>query len=324
MKKLIAILILAAVLCASCIPALAEQYAYVKTPTSDGTVYVRSVAGAGQPVVGVANNGDTLIILSKGNTWHKVKVLRTGIEGYMYGAYIQFINSSSSSSSSSSSWSSSSSSYTPAYTPDASVTDKDTVLNKYGTVSSSDGYANLRWGPGTDYGIITQEYNGTQLWILEQNGLWYRCCDNYGRVGYVNRKLVTLGSTVSYSGKTGVIRSSDGYAAIRSGAGTSNQVLYSLNAGQNITIYGVSGDWFKVSSFSSWSDAYIYRTLIRFYSAAKTTGNVNLRTGPGTSYSKAGVVNNGSKVTLLATNGSFSRVDTGSAIGYVSNKYLSY
>lgn len=320
MKKLLSLLAALALICAFCVPALAEQYAYVKTPTSDGTVYVRSVAGAGQPVVGVANNGDTLVIVSKGNTWHKVKVLRTGVQGYMYGAYIQFIGSGSGSESGSGSGSGSGSSYTP----DASVSGKDTVLNKFGTVSSSDGYANLRWGPGTGYGIITAEYNGTQLWILEQNGAWYRCTDQSGRVGYVNRNLVKLGNTVNYSGKTGSIRSSDGYAAVRSGPGTSNPILYTLTVGQTATIYGVSGNWFRVSSGSGWSDAYIYSTLLRFYSAAKTTGNVNLRTGPGTSYSKDGVVYNGTKVTLLATNGSFSRVDTGKAIGYVSNKYLSY
>ena len=75
---------------------------------------------------------------------------------------------------------------------------------------------------------------------------------------------------------------------------------------------------------AEWSDAYIYRGLLRFYSRARTTGNVNLRTGPGTSYSKVGVVTNGTAVTLLATDGSFCRVDTGYAIAYLSKKYLNY
>ena len=34
--------------------------------------------------------GDKLIVLSRGNTWHKVRVVRTGVEGYMYGKYIRF------------------------------------------------------------------------------------------------------------------------------------------------------------------------------------------------------------------------------------------
>lgn len=315
MKKLFSVILVLALLM-SAFTASAASYATVTTPTSDGTVYVRAVAGAGQPILGVAKNGDTLEILKKGNTWHKVKVLRTGLTGYMYGAYITF-----------NSW------YDPdpvpspedRYIPDASVMDTDTVLNKAGTVSSSDGYANLRWGPSTSYGVITRLYNGESVWVLEQNGTWYRVRDSHGRVGYVSRGLTRLGSTVSSSsGKQGVIRSSDGYAMVRSGPGTSYSGLYSLNAGQSIIAYASSGDWLRVSSSSVWTEAYIYRGLVRFYSAAMTTGNVNLRTGPSTSYGRKDVVYNGSHVTLLATDGSFCRVDTGSAIGYISAKYISY
>ena len=97
MKRLISLITVLILIATVAAPAFAETYAYVKTPTKDGTVYVRKVAGAGQPIMGVANNGDALIILKKGNTWHRVRVIRTGVEGYMYGAYIHFISSGSSS-----------------------------------------------------------------------------------------------------------------------------------------------------------------------------------------------------------------------------------
>ena len=317
MKKLFSVILVLAILLSG-FTAFAASYATVTTPTSDGTVYVRAVAGAGQPILGVAKNGDTLEILKKGNTWHKVKVLRTGLTGYMYGAYISF-----------NSWYDPDPDPVPSpedhYIPDASLMDTDTVLNKTGTINSSDGYANLRWGPSTTYGVITRLYNGESVWVLEQNGTWYRVRDSYGRVGYVSRGLTRLGSTVSSSsGRQGVIRSSDGYAMVRSGPGTSYSGLYSLNAGQSIIAYASSGDWLRVSSSSVWSEAYIYRGLVRFYSAATATGNVNLRTGPSTSYARKDIVYNGSHVTLLATDGTFCRVDTGSAIGYMSAKYISY
>ena len=304
--------------------AFAEQYAYVKTPTNDGTVYVRTVAGAGQPIAGIAHNGDTLIILKKGNTWHKVRVIRTGLEGYMYGSYISFISEGSDSGSGSGSQGSSGY-YDPDYKPDASRSDTDTVINRYGYVNSSDGYANLRWGPGTNHPVITREYQGQQLWLLEQNGAWYRCVDSSGRIGYVNRNLITLGNTVSnYSGKTGIVRSNDGYASVRSGPSTAYSQLYTLNVGQSITAYTSNGDWLQITAPGSWSDSYIYRQLIRFYNRATATGNVNIRKGPGTSYAKVGVLYKGLSVTLLATDGKFCRVDTGYTIAYVSNKYLKY
>ena len=319
MKKILSlILTLSLVLSCACWAQAETQYAYVKTPTTDGTVYVRSVAGASQPILGVANNGETLIVLKKGNTWHRIRVVRTGLEGYMYGEYIVFIGSSPS---------------VPAvqpassrYTADASVLDTDTVLNQGGTVSSSDGYANLRWGPGTSYGIISSLANGRSVWVLERNGSWYRCVTSRGEVGYISQNLVTLseGAYNNPAGKAGVIRSGDGSANIRSGANMASPVLYTLFTGDKVSAHSSSGDWLCLTHAGNWSNEYVWRTLVRFYHAAKATGNVNVRSGPATTYGILGSVPNGANVALLATDGSFCRVDTGSQIGYVSARYLSY
>ena len=319
MKKLLCTLLLAALLMSAA--ALAQtEYAMCSTPTLDGTVYIRQYAGAGQPILGVANNGDTLIVLNHGNTWHKVKVVRTGIEGYIYGSYVTFLGISGGSGSDEPKETDDT-----GYTPDASVADTDSVINRFGTISSSDGYANLRWGPGTQYSSIARLYNSTQVYVLEQNGSWYRCKADSGRIGYISKNLVTLGDTFYVSeGLTGVIRSSDGYANIRSGAGTGYSALYTLNVKEAVTAYGASGDWLRISQQYWWSDAYVYRTLVRFYSAATTTGNVNLRTGPSKNYEILRALPTGTQVTLLATDGSFCRVDTGKEIAYVSAKYLSF
>lgn len=298
------------------------QYAMCSTPTSDGTVYVRAGAGTSYGVMGVACNGDTLIVLTKGTTWHRVKVIRTGIEGWMSGTYIKFLGYVVSPETSTTP---DDTPYT-GYMPDASAADKDTVINKYGTISSSDGYANLRWGPSTSFASMAKIYNNTQVAVLEQNGSWYRCEAGSGRIGYINKNLVKLTDSVIYSayGLTGVVRSSDGYATVRSGAGTNYNALYTINAGNAITAYGTEGDWLRISNYSSWNAAYVYRTLVRFYSAATVSGNVNLRKGPTTSYDIIRTLSTGTKVTLLATDGNFCRVDTGKEIAYVSNKYLNY
>lgn len=322
MKKILALILTLSLILAGMTIARAEtMYAYVKTPTADGTVYVRSVAGAGQPILGVANNGETLIVLKKGNTWHKVRVVRTGLEGYMYGEYIVFINSTSSASSQTGGTTVSS-----RYTADASVLDTDTVLNQGGTVVSSDGFANLRWGPGTGYGIITSLSSGRSVWVLERNGSWYRCVTSRGEVGYISQNLITLseGAYNNPGGRTGVIRSGDGSANVRSGAGMNSPVVYTLFTGNKVSAHDSSGDWLCLSHQGDWNKEYVWRALVRFYHAAKATGNVNVRSGPATSYGILGSVPNGANVTLLATDCSFCRVDTGSQIGYVSAKYLSY
>lgn len=323
MKRLTSVFIVIAVLmtlfCATA--SASTQYAMCSTPTRDGTVYIRTGAGVSYPATGVVYNGDTLIILQKGSSWHKVHVIRTGLEGWMSGQYITFLGTVNDNTPS---WDDDPIKNT--YTPDASVRDTDTMINRYGIISSSDGYANLRWGPATSFGVIAKVYNSTQVSVLEENGNWYRCEAGAGRIGYINKNLVKLSETAisKSTGMTGVVRSSDGYASIRNGAGTNYAQLYTLNVGNTITAYGASGDWLKVSSATSWTTAYIHKNLVRFYSAAQTTGNVNLRKGPAKTYDIIRALPSGTKVTLLATDGSFCRVDTGSEIAFLSAKYIQF
>ena len=326
MKKILALTIVFALLAALCVPALADtQYAIVTTPTSDGTVYVRSAAGVDKSIEGVAKCGETLIVLQKGTTWHKVQVIRTGVTGYMYGAYVTFITNGDNGNSSKTQSSGSFGVLTgSSYKADPSVTDKDTAINRDGVVKSGDGYANMRWGAGLDYAVIGKVTSGKTVWVLEQNGDWYRCMYNE-KVGYINKNLVTLGDTATLAlNKTGVVRSSDGYANVRSGAGTDYSKLYEAKVGSKLTVYATSGSWFRVSSISSWYDEYVARNLLRFYHAAKTTGDVYVRKGPDKTYDKVSVLSKGTSVTLLATDGNFCRVDTGKAIAFVSCKYLEY
>ena len=331
MKKLLSVLFILTIFVMS-IPAFAgTQYATVVTPTTDGSAYVRKVAGEGQPIVGAARYGDQLIILSRGNTWHKVKVVRTGVVGYMYGKYIRFTDyvSDSASNNSQGGWGTSGNGNwggTSAYVPDASLMDADEVLNVNAVIRSSDGYANLRWGPGMDYNVIGRITNGVTVWVMERNGNWYRCVTRDGRMGYISKGIVKLdGKTAEgLNGKTATIRSSDGFAAVRSGAGTNHSMLYTLNVGQTTGAYSASGQWVRVNNETGWGNAYIHRSLLRFNWNACATGNVNVRTGPGTNFGKLGVLSTGTQVKVLATDGKFARVDTGSAVAYVSVRYLNY
>ncbi len=330
MKKLLGIyLILSFVLMSLPAFAAGTQYAYCETPTTDGSAYVRKVAGEGQPIVGAAKHGDRLIVLSRGNTWHKVRVVRTGIEGYMYGKYIRFAEYVSDNNYADDGWYPTEGSGwggTGNYVPDASVKDADEVINVNATVRSSDGYANLRWGPGMEYNVMGQVYNGTAVWALEKNGSWIRCATKDGKIGYISKGLLKLDSKTAdgLNGKTAIIRSKDGFAAVRAGAGTDHAMLYQLYVGDRTNAYSSTGQWIRVENMNGWGGAYIHRSLMRFNWNAVTTGNVNIRKGPGTGYGKLGVAYTGMQVKLLATDGNFARVDTGSAIAYMSLRYLNY
>ena len=376
-RKLVCALLACAILFTIPTLALAEtQYATVTTPTSDGSVYIRSVAGAGQPIVGSARNGDQLIVLRRGNTWHKVQVVRTGKTGWVYGRYVKFT---------------------------ATTTD----VNRPGTVSSSDGYANFRTGAGTGYSIIAPLNNGTALNVISQTGNWYYVyCAARNQYGYVSAKLVQLGSapaddgmsavaTVSSSDgfanlrkgpgtnygivapltngtqveitgtsgnwsrvnvpatsqygyvstkllkdnaftgsataasdatrTTGRIQSSDGFANLRTGAGTDNSILARLDNGVLVSVLGNDGNWYRVQLTDAGRTGFVHKSLVQTVDTVATkvtTGNVNLRSGPGIEYDRRTVIAANTKVSVLEYSGNFARVNAGGWIGYVSQSYL--
>ncbi|MDD2717965.1 MAG: C1 family peptidase [Candidatus Wallbacteria bacterium] len=61
-----------------------------------------------------------------------------------------------------------------------------------GTVSSSDGVANVRSGPGTNYSILTALRNGTQVKVLSLEGNWYRVTLDDGRTGYIYSNILKV------------------------------------------------------------------------------------------------------------------------------------
>lgn len=380
-RKIISALLIGAMLLTMAIPALADTlYGTVTTPTSDGAAYVRRVAGAGQPIVGSAKNGDQLIILKKGNTWHRVKVVRTGVTGWMYGAYVKFnaaatdINQPGKISSSAGyanfrtgagtnttviaqldngaklnvisktdSWyyvyhaASGNYGYVSANLVSLSAATGDSTKNGMATVRSSDGFANLRKGPGTNYAIVSPLYNGTGVEVVSTSGNWTRVnVPSTNQYGYVYTKLLKndaaadddwssawIDKDEAYA--TGRIASSDGYANFRTGPSTDDSVIAKLYNNVLVSILDTKGNWYKVQLSDAGRTGYVYKTLLEKVEAKDiltATGNVNMRSGPGTSYTKKTVVAKGTPVSVISYHGNFARVNAKGWIGYVSMNYL--
>ena len=116
----------------------------------------------------------------------------------------------------------------------------------------------------------------------------------------------------------------------RTGPGTSYKSMYKIEKGETVTYLGTSGNWVKIKHNSK--TGYIHEDYISggssttAYTGTKyvnSTSGLNVRKGPSTSYAKVTKLAHGTKVNVISTSGSWSKITCGSVTGYVSNQYLS-
>ncbi len=109
-----------------------------------------------------------------------------------------------------------------------------------------------------------------------------------------------------------------------------------MSAGQAVTVTGSSGNWYRIN----WSQGYAYVSASYLNQAGSyypqptptppvssegnfyATERVNVRSGPSTGYGVVGVLEQGDRVTVNATNGSWYRINWNNGNAYVSASYL--
>ena len=161
------------------------------------------------------------------------------------------------------------------------------------------------------------------------------------------------GNTNNNSGSTTTTQSGtikvNGGLNVRSGAGTSYQVIGSLSNGAKVEIVETSGSWYKIKYGSGYG--YVSKDYVTVSSnnnsgnsnngsssnsnnngnssstttqsgTVKANGGLNVRSGAGTSYSSIGLLSNGAQVEIVETSGSWYKIKYGSGYGYVSKDYI--
>lgn len=130
-----------------------------------------------------------------------------------------------------------------------------------------------------------------------------------------------------------VSRQTTGDVNMRTGPGTSYEILCVIPNGSSISVtevtdgwcyaaYGSNQGWVStqyVSDLSPSSDGVSYNGA-----ALVTTANVNLRTGPGTGYGVKLVVPNGSTVNVYEVDDGWARCTYGKYTGYLSAQYIAW
>jgi len=277
---------------------------------------VRSGPSTKNHKVGMVVKGTRLTILGTQGSWYKISY--NGKTAYVHSDYVKLESTS---------------------TPSPGSGNVGTVIGKATVTASS---LNVRSGPGTNYKRIGSLPRNRQVELLAKQGAWYKI--KYGSgVGYVHGnylKIVSSGNTSNNSGssdnssnrgttqRTGTVNASA--LNVRSGPGTNYSSKGLLSRGSKVTIVGESGSWYKINYGSG--TGYVHKNYIKLTSESsratqQRTGTVNasalnVRSGPGTNYSRIGVLSRGAKVTITGESGGWYKINYGNGTGYVSKQYI--
>ena len=115
---------------------------------------------------------------------------------------------------------------------------------------------------------------------------------------------------------------------LRSGPSTSTTTLAYASQGEYVTILGKSGSWYQVNY--NLTKGYMHENHLSTYTRKNVElgyGNVNankvnVRSGPGTSYSSLTRANSGNRAYIIGFNNQWYKVIYGTHIGYIRGDYL--
>ena len=288
----------------------------VQARTTAG-VNVRSGPGTNYSSKTVIASGTSITVTDRSNSeWYAVK-LSNGMTGYIYSIYIRIEDESSSGGSSGTE-------STPAKTTE---------------------YVNVRSGPGTNYTSKTVIASGTSITVTDtSNPEWYAVKLSNGMTGYIYSIYIELQSSSGGSTSGGVQAKTTAGVNLRRGAGTSFGVIRVVATGTTVTVTeATNAQWYKVK-LSDGTEGYIFTEYLNVISGdidsvkpdeddtpdtsgavtARTTTDINLRRGPGTTYGVIMVVDENVTVTVTeATNSEWYKVRLADGTeGYFSAQYL--
>jgi uncharacterized protein YgiM (DUF1202 family)/GH24 family phage-related lysozyme (muramidase) len=257
-------------------------------------LYLRKSASSSSSKIKLINKGSTLyLVANSSGSWVKVKD-STGTQGY---APSRYLNKGSGS------------------LVSVKCTTNDSV--------------NLRSGAGSKYSVVTTVPKGKTLTVSSNSNYNWAKVTYSGKSGYVSSSYVSFvlkRTSTSFSNEYNVTATKKLY--IKKGAGDSYSNVKLVNKGGTLYVTAnSSGSWVKVKD-STGTEGYFKTRYLNKGSGSKvtmkckTTADVNMRKGAGTSYSVITVIPKGTTVTLSNnSNYNWGKVSYNSKSGYISSSY---
>jgi len=199
---------------------------------------------------------------------------------------------------------------------------------------------NVRSGPGTNYDKIAQLVKGDlSLWVKTEDD-WVQVTLPGGETGWLNMPYVKV---LAEDNIPAYVESLGSVVNVRSGPDTTYAKISQLQPGEELMVLSASGDWYKVAidaSKTGWLANWLVQeagaasaggsgdasggieTVLGIAKGTVTTDNLNVRSGPDTTYAKIGQLNTGDSINILASSEGWYQIQTGSLSGWVSVDYV--
>jgi SH3-like domain-containing protein len=97
--------------------------------------------------------------------------------------------------------------------------------------------ANIRSGPGTDHNVLWKVEKYFPLLVIEKSGEWYHFEDFEGDKGWVHQSLVS---------KISAVITNNDECNIRSGPGTNNEIIFTVEKGIPFRVLKREGSWLHI------------------------------------------------------------------------------
>lgn len=214
-----------------------------------------------------------------------------------------------------------------------------------GEVINAPSNLRVRSDAGTNSSIIGYLVNGSTFDIKAEKGEWFRINFN-GRDGYVHKDYVkVLGSSNnnSQTSEKGQVVNITSILNIRQSASTSSAVLGTLKNGSTFDIVGKSGSWYNIKTGSI--VGYVHSDYVKVVNTSSPsqpetpsipgnnnsnqrgkviniTSKLNIRQYSSTSSAVIGSLRNGETFDIIAQNGEWYNIKTGSTIGFIHGDYV--
>ena len=190
----------------------------------------------------------------------------------------------------------------------------------------------FRTGAGTNYSSMGVLDEGTKVTYLSSSGNWTKVQYN-SKTGYICSDYLEKEQSTSTTSTMYV--TPDVGLNVRKGPGTSYSKVTTLSKGTAVTVHSTSDGWSKITA--NGVEGYVSSEYLSSKKPSSSNGStsttktmyvtpdvgLNVRKGPGTSYSKITKLSKGTAVTVHSTSNGWSKITANGVEGYVSSEYLS-